>query len=233
MINESRIVETEGFDPFCKFHRNRKCLSWSAILGGAIVGTGISFLLNLFGLGIGLTAFTNTPQGVSAFAIGGFIGLIIVAIVSMFVAGMVAGFLGRRYCIRRNLGILYGFLAWSVALFLVVLLSGPVASFFTRYNETMYHVTNSTAVANPSGGYSSLSAQGPTASELGKNDTNSAAMSTEKKANDLGKFSFVTFILFAIGAFSACIGGHVGMLCCRNEDELTDEQVVRKKSVVR
>lgn len=216
MINETRSeVKVERCDSFYKCHR--KSLSWSAIIAGAIVAFVISFLFNLFGIAIGLTAFTNTQTGVSAFAIGGFIGLIIVAIVSMFVGGMVSGYLGRPYCVKRNLGVLYGALTFGIALFLAVLLTAPIANFLSHNTERLYGSSHApiAVIANPMSNSSTMiSSQDATTRGPALNSTNSsAAAMTEKNANDIGKAGLLTFILFAIGAFSACIGGHCGMKC--------------------
>lgn len=227
MINETRseVVDLNRDGTFYKYHR--KCLSWSAIIAGAIVAFVINFLLNLFGVAIDLAAFTNTQAGVKTFAIGGFIGLIIVAIVSMFVGGMVSGYLGRHYCVRRNLGVLYGFLAFGVAIFFAALLTVPMTHFLSHYNEGLYGPSQAptTVVANPSSSSSTMiSSQGATTNGPALNDTNSsAAATTEKNANDLGKAAILTFVLFAIGALSACIGGHCGMMC-KCDDEYVEEE---------
>ncbi len=48
-----------------------KRISWSAILIGAIVAVGLGFLLNMFCLAIGLSAFTLDDQGKTVVAVGG------------------------------------------------------------------------------------------------------------------------------------------------------------------
>src|SRR5687767_10657531 len=72
-----------------------KAISWTAILAGALVGMGLTFLLNTFSIGIGLSLVRTTEDGLTSLAIGGFIGLLIGAIVSMFAAGFTAGCLGK------------------------------------------------------------------------------------------------------------------------------------------
>lgn len=230
MINETRteVVDINRCDYVGKHYR--KCLSWSAIIAGALVAFVISFLLNLFGVAIGLAAFTNTQEGVSTFAIGGFIGLIIISIAAMFVGGMVSGYLGRRYCVRRNLGILYGILSFGVALFLAVMLTVPATNFLSHYNSGLYRSTQATAViANPASESSTIvSSRGTTTHGPALDSTNSkAAATTEQNANDLGKAAFLTFIIFAIGALSACIGGHCGMRCKCDEDYIEEVDVKR------
>jgi hypothetical protein len=233
MINETRVVETNRVGRECgtcgkvgcecgTCCPKRKCLSWSAVIAGAVVAFVISFLLNLFGVAIGLSAFTNTQTGVQAIAIGGFVGLIIIAIVCMYVGGMVSGYLGRTYCDKRNLGALYGILAFGVALFFAILFASPMSHFVSNYNDGLYGRSEpaKAVIANPMSDTSTVvSKSGVNTNAPAMNSKNStAAAATEENANDLGKAAFLTFILFAIGAFSACLGGHHGMTCkCRDE----------------
>ena len=64
-----------------------KRMSWTAIFVGALIGTGLGFLLHLFGIAIGLSAFSLTPDGATAVAIGGIVGMLIGVIASMLAAG--------------------------------------------------------------------------------------------------------------------------------------------------
>lgn len=207
MINEQ--CSTSGCSTpgcACKLYP-RKCFSWSAVLVGAFVGTGLGFLLNLFSIAIGLSTFTTTQEGVTAFAVGGFIGFAIGTIASMFVAGMVAGYLGRTYCIKRNLGALYGFTAWCLALILSVMLAAPAAKFVasysgfvTNHNVTIVRMVNKPAVV---------------AVPVNQVDV-------EKAANDMGKAGLALFVLFFLGAFFSSVGGHCGMQCKKDEVCSTD-----------
>jgi hypothetical protein len=187
-----------------------KCISWSAIFVGSIVGVGLGFLLNLFSVAIGLSAFTTSPEGVTAFAIGGFIGFAIGVFVSMFVAGWVAGHLGKSHCPKRNSGALYGFTTWSMALILVVLLSGPVGHYVAAGTG---FISNSA----PAMMHRPMMDNGP-AAEAAPDGQQPPAPPAEKAANDAGKAAFALFILFFLGAIGACFGGHWGMVCCK-EDE--------------
>src|ERR1700722_7871136 len=93
-----------------------KCLSWKPIFAGALTAIGLSFLLNLFSVAIGLTAYTTSSEGVETMAFGGLLGTAIGVIAAMFAAGWVSGYLGQRYCVQRHVGCMYGFLTWCVAL---------------------------------------------------------------------------------------------------------------------
>ena len=101
----------------CSCMRCGSFFSWKAVFAGAFVGIGLAFLFNLFGVAVGLSAFTATSvAGLESLAMGGFLGIVIGIVVSMYIAGWVAGFLGRPYCARRNAGAIYGFVTWTLVL---------------------------------------------------------------------------------------------------------------------
>lgn len=191
-------------------HCHHKSLSWTAVITGALVGVGLSFLLNLFSVSIGLSAFTTSSEGLSTLAIGGFIGLLIVAIVSMFLTGWVAGYLGQPYCRDKNMGVLYGFTAWCLALILAALLASTFGHFVTSY---------AAAMSNPPVEKVNMTTQdnAPMVSENKKETGSEVTVNTEKAANAIGATAFVTFILFFVGALSSCFGGYSGCesrRCC-------------------
>jgi hypothetical protein len=173
------------------------CISWTAIFVGALVGVGLGFLLNLFSAAIGLSAFSTSPEGVSAFAMGGFIGFAIGVIVTMFVSGMVAGALGRHRCPQCNLGALYGFSAWVVALIFIVLLAAPAAKYVSA--NTLMLNSHAVVVHTPT-------------------EAVAAVAPTPEAAHDMAKTAFALFALFFLGAVSASLGGHYAMASCAKKD---------------
>lgn len=190
---------------YCK----TRCFSWTAVVVGALVAIGLSFLLNVFNVAIGLSAFTTSPEGNATLAVGGFVALTIGSIVTMFVAGLVAGYLGQAHGTSRHTGELYGFSAWCLALIVTIFLTTHVANF----------VSHAAAAVNAGGATMSLSANATNSTATTQNpDVNSyATTNTEKVANRLGAVAFVTFFLFFIGALSSCFGGRCGMTCCRSD----------------
>jgi hypothetical protein len=185
-----------------------KRISWTAILVGAFVGIGLGFLLNLFSIAIGLSIVTTTKEGLVSLAIGGFVGLLIGAIASMFVAGFAAGYLGRPYCIKRNLGALYGFTTWCVALILTVLLTahmGRYVNYYSNFASNPVVVTNDNVTPAVS-------------ASTTHTDTAVVTVNAQKTTNDIGIGTFLIFILFFVGALSACFGGHCAMTCKRSCD---------------
>lgn len=179
-----------------------KCVSWTAIIIGSLIGIGLSFLLNLFSVAIDLSSFSTTQEGLITFALGGFIGLAIGAFASMFVAGWVTGYLGRSYCINRNFGAIYGFTTWSLALILMLLLTSHTSGFTAYHTNFETSLNPSTINTTISHSANPLEAAGPT-----------MRMSTQEEniINNLGKTAFVTFVLFFIGAVGSCTGGYLGL----------------------
>lgn len=191
----------------------KKRLSWSAIIAGALVGIGLSFLLNLFSIAIGLSIFNTATEGAVTLAIGGFIGVIIGTIVPMFFAGFTAGYLGRPHCARRNLGVLYGFTAWCLALILTALFTTHMGHYVSSYGN---FVSNPSAVVVTS---DSGSAGVTTSPATPAPQSAVMVIDAQRAANGLAMGTFLIFVLFSIGALSSAIGGHCGMRCCR-EDEV-------------
>lgn len=191
----STIKETEIHIHECK------CLSWKPIIAGALVAVGLSFILNLFSVAIGLTAFTAESNGAETLAIGGLIGTSIGIIVSMFVAGWIAGYLGSRYCVKRHLGSLYGFLTWCLALIIGILLASHAQDYITFYTHSLSGTTHVVAQA-----------QGVT--------NTSAAISTPTENVVIS--TYILFCLFFLSALACCLGGHAGMLYVNKDEKIGD-----------
>lgn len=69
-------------------------ISWSAILIGALVGIGLTFLLNLFCVAIGVSVFTVGNDGAIALVVDGIVSMLVGIIAAMVAAGYAAGYLG-------------------------------------------------------------------------------------------------------------------------------------------
>lgn len=220
-MNEQTTVVTESnvsASHWCHLKR----ISWTAIFAGAFVGIGASFLLNLFCIGVGLSAFTATPEGVTVLAVGGFIGLIIAAFVSMFAAGWVAGFVARPFSSHRHLGELYGFITWSVALILTVLMASHVGKFVSDFSDTTVLARPHTAVVDVTTRDTAPIVSKSTATNPATGEqTTHATVNAEKATNAVGTTAFATFFLFFIGAIASCFGGAVAMRCgrCKTDGE--------------
>jgi MFS family permease len=183
----------------------RKRVSWSAIITGALVGLGLSFLLNLFSVAIGLSLMTTSKEGLITLAIGGFIGLIIGTIVSTFISGFTAGYLGRAYC-DRNIGVIYGFTTWCLALLITIMFAANISRYVASYSD---FISNPTVVV--------VTEKNVTMKETMTPTPNVMTVETQKATNTFGMTSLLIFVLFFIGAISSCFGGYYGMSCCRED----------------
>ncbi len=196
---------------YCNPHPFKR-ISWTAIFVGAIVGMGLGFLLNLFGIAIGLSAFIVGSDDEIMLAVGGIAGIIIGVIVSMLAAGYATGYLSRFYCPERNLGIVYGFTTWSVALILTAVIGAQVSSYVTSYTNTITHST----LAVPDDKTHSLATVifKTTASTT---DTNQKTIKMTTSASNLAWGALGVFVLFFIIALASCVGACWGMSCKRND----------------
>lgn len=218
MINERQVI-TEHSKKYC----HSKYISWSAIIIGAFVAIGLSFLLNVFGLAISLSAFT-TNAGATTLAVGGFIGMLIGTIASMFVAGWVAGYLSRFFCFHRNLGVLYGFATWCLALILTLLLASSASHFISARYYSLSDPTGNIVHVTDNASAPIVSQQTTAHSNSNINNTQTTVNAPKALALSL----FIMFILFFIGALSSCFGGYFGykprdMVCGKIKDNSTLE----------
>jgi hypothetical protein len=218
-MTTEHMVITEHGEPkhFCW----AKSISWTAVIVGTLVAIGLAFLLNLFGIAIGLAAFKTTQDGIST-------------IVAMFVSGWVAGYLGKSHflnhpgrCYNHNLGTLYGFVTWCLALVVTILLVSSATKFVSGYYS---------ALSDPSSIVigTQLDTMSPIAVERkqsmqGSRFNSQQMVDKEKAAHELGMTLFATFALFFIGAISSCFGGYLGFCLCHHKDETYIEMEKRKK----
>lgn len=181
---------------------HKSCFSWSAVLVGALVSIGIAFIFNLFAFALGITAFTTTEAGVTAIAVGGLTGIAIITAFSTGIGGWVAGYLGHPRSMHRDMGVLYGFTSWCVALLLMVFLSAHFSKFIELNVATLQapRYTMNVAIDN--------NPQTPTAS---------VAVNKEDATKGLILSLGTLFGLAFLGALSASIGGHCGARSCEKD----------------
>lgn len=202
------------------------CISGRAVIAGALVGVGLTFLLSLFGMAIGLSAVTTTKEGLTTLAIGGLLGILISTVVSMFVAGWVAGYVGRFCSTQCCSGVLHGFVTWCLILLLSAVFATHIGDFMSSSYESFSQP--SSTVVNVT---TDKTAPAVTTQET-KAETNVQApaqvnVNVEKAANVLGATLWLVFGLFAVGALSSCLGGYVGIRS-RDDCRVCDTTVVHK-----
>ena len=201
MIKEN-IIMTETH---CAHTTPRIC--WSAIFIGAIVGVGLGFLLHLFAMAIGLSAYSSSSDGTYALAIGGVLGLLIGTIASMAAAGYVTGYLGGFHYSNIKWGVIYGFVTWSLALVLAAFLTVPMGSYLSLSTQALTN-PNPVQVVDGSLGNTQVSAEA-------RNTTGDGQVKVTTP--DLAMSAWILFGMFFIGALSTCIGACCGIACKRDE----------------
>ncbi|KTC93863.1 MULTISPECIES: hypothetical protein [Legionella] len=183
-------------------------ISWSAIFSGAFIGVGLGFLLQLYGVAIGLSVFNASPNGTTAIAIGGLIGFLIGVIISMGSAGFVAGYLGRSHHCHCHGGVIYGFLTWSIALLLSALMIMPLSHYTSAYTKNLAP-TISVDQSSPQPIAITSSANSSSSNMAMENNQTNVKVTP----NTLTGSSWIMFMLFFIGAISSCIGACMSMKC--------------------
>ena len=179
------------------------CVSWTSIIAGALVAVGIGFIFDLFGLAIGLKAYTNSPEGHKVLMASGFFGIVVCVMVTMFIGGWVSGFLGRGTCTNKRFGILYGFLTWCVALLISVFITTSAGEFVNlqrnslAYSEIIskFDVRITNALKNT----------------IQSTDQEHNKTVAKSETDFVAKTLFLTFILFLAGAIMGAYGGYRGL----------------------
>lgn len=99
-----------------------KRISWGAIFAGAVVAVCTGLLLNLLGLGIGLTAFdpATDNDSLGGLGLGQAVWFVLSSLISLLAGGWVAGHLAGMP--RRVDGVLHGFVTWGLTTLLTVYL---------------------------------------------------------------------------------------------------------------
>jgi hypothetical protein len=72
------------------FHK-QKLITWSAVITGALLAFGLTFLFHLLVLGIGFSVYTNNEQGLMDLAFNGFICTLIGGFILLFFSGWKTG----------------------------------------------------------------------------------------------------------------------------------------------
>lgn len=202
-MTKEPLVVTEKDYP-SHFHYR---ICWSAIFAGSIVGLGLAFLLHMYGLAIGLSAYSASDTGATAIAMGGLLGMLIGVIAAMATAGFVSGYLGRHHYYHLHGGIIYGFITWSLILLISAVAAGPIMHYVTLSEKSL---SQTVITENVSGDTTKTTKA--SAVKLVKKGTPAPA---EITTTQLAWSGWVVFALFFIGALSCCIGACYGMRCTR------------------
>lgn len=165
--------------------------SWKAILSGALVALGLTFLFNLLTAGLGLSLFTENASDQKVLFFAGFAWMLVGGYIILFLAGWVTG---RQICqdCPPCRGFVYGFITWTVYLIMSLLLVANVTeanNFVVLQNSFVTSLGQITLPTNT--------------------------------VNKVGLVTLSTFLLFFVGALGCSIGAYCGIKGCKKCNEKT------------
>ncbi len=137
-------------------------VSWGAVIAGGIAAAAVSLLLLAFGIGIGLSVVSPwANEGISAttFHIASGVYLVVVAMLSSTVGGLIAGRMRARWVRTHRDEVFFrdtahGFLAWAFATVLAAAALGTATtSMLSSASTGLIPAAGATAALNPSDMY--------------------------------------------------------------------------------
>lgn len=187
-----------------------KAISWNAVLGGAFVALGLTFLFNLLTIAIGLSLFTQNTAGKMILTYSGFAWILLGIFFILFISGWVAGrIVSYKHSLHCANGVLHGFLCWTVYLIISLFVLSHMASDSAAVlikSTLVYADTNTTEVE-------ASNAVDPedstTSTQIAKNTQ------TTQNIHKRGLATFATFFIFLLGAVGSCVGACYGISACK------------------
>jgi hypothetical protein len=232
-------------------YQKHSSICWNAIIAGTIVAVGLLFLFNVLSLGIGLSSLTSTKGGVEILALSAFIWVFIGTYVIFFLSANVTGKLAHvsfcnsctgsssccnenkeshLFCTTHGYGMLYGFMTWSLATLLGLILisnfTGPqkvlvssiqnqmlTSKFYTNgnFNENVgSSKTQGSASSQPTNSqYSETGSSNNYAFDnQASPNTKVVSNETKKQSHKMGLMDLAFFLLLFSGAVGSICGGY-------------------------
>ena len=207
-MNDTTYISTES-PKTCRPYKHFRFFSWSAVFAGALVGVGLGFLFNLLNLALGFFVLTTeTGKDIDTLAIGGLIWLVVCGIITMFLAGWVAGKVARCCYYKRSVGLVHGFCAWVVALIITFVMLAHLGVFLHGGSAVAQTAANYSSTSSPT---KVVNQSVGTVSSPVKGTTNDKLVVDQKSSEVSSKGTFGLFLIFFVGAVSSCIGGLLGI----------------------
>lgn len=177
-------------------HYAHSLIDWPSIIAGAVVAIAVGFLLNMLGLAIGASAFNpfEIDRQDEAISIGGGVYAIFAQLVALQLGAYVAS-RSARYPDHFG-GALTGFMVWSFAVFVAVVLAVLTAAAASSGDSIPAGVAQTV-------GEITDAAQGQGASASG-------LATAEDTADVMATLSWWTFGALALGLAGAIAGGWLG-----------------------
>ncbi len=195
-------------------------ISWNAIFAGVIIALTVASLLNLLGLGLGLTAFTANTDVAATIGIGSIIWLIFSGIVAMLIGGWVAGALAD--IAQPAEGILHGLVTWALAtLFTFMLMATATGVLISGTVNIIGQGISGVATASKDVAQLAPQVAENTQNILSDVDKEQvmqkaeqakqqAAAAMEKASNILGAITLIAFFALLLSAIAEALGGRWG-----------------------
>lgn len=180
-------------------HCVSKSLSWGAILTGALVALGLTFLFNLLTIALGLSLYTQNADGAKLLTFAGYAWVLIGGYIILFISGWVAGRLVHHHCtLHWCNGVLHGFVTWTVYLILSMLVLSYMATpaSVSLLRTTFMSITDETTTTDK-----------PTV----KSDSSSNSSSSSQTVHKAGHAAFGSFFIFLVGAIGCAAGAAYGV----------------------
>lgn len=183
-------------------------ISWSAIISGSVVGIGLCFLFHLLTSGIGLTSMTQTVGGTQVLVAAVLLWLYLGNYLIFFISGWVTGKLARRHCSHACTGLLYGFMAWAVALIISMALFAQVSS---QNTIEIFPSMNSVTLENRTLGARASGAAAVVPPESANKKAVIVDHNTQDVIQKVGVVNLAIFLVFFSGALGGAIGGYYAL----------------------
>ena len=193
-MHKAQISSDQSSHEYCC----RNGLSLKSIFIGSLVALGLGFLLALFIAIFNARVFVVDGAGIANVSILGFIAILLCGIIAKFVGGWVAAYLGHSHSLLK--GVLYGFSAWVVALFILIMIFSPMTTFFNTQLSGLYS-------SPPAGVESKVAIKEKKPVMLAH--TSSTNIDTTPYT-PYGLPLFMLFVCLCTGAIFSCLGGYSG-----------------------
>lgn len=170
--------------------RRQPALRWGAVFAGAAVAVALWVLLQIIGMGVGLTAIRLDESGsVRSVGIGTTVSSMLAPLIAMFVGGIVGSRMAITFDAKN--GAAHGFVIWSIAS-----LAGVLAV--------------ATLIAALAGGAIHMAYEQVPTSENVMLDPDLRAGQLAVAADKTGKILLGTGITLLLGLATALVGGALG-----------------------
>lgn len=196
---------------------------WGAVFAGVAMMFVVQLVLNLIGVGVGLTTL-EAVTGASAyqFTWGAAIWLVVTGIISAFIGGFTAGRLAGEPKVSTSGW--HGLIAWATAVLAVVLLMTSAAGAMLSMGGAFQTVMDAQAGGGLMGGAAEGGAGAAAQQGQGGPGGAQGALSAAMEPGSLAAAALSTAAALIFGALAAWFGGCAGTVPLVSRDEKIREE---------